>query len=119
MGRDGNIRKSTGGAVMTDFGPQKEPASLARLLAQQRSMTDAERDEQRLSFATGNVGMSNVSVTREVVEKAAERMRRDSGWHYCPDWDFLLVGPGTPEMEACCCKLSIKERCYDAAGNPG
>jgi hypothetical protein len=23
--------------------------------------------------------------------------------HYCPDWDYLLIGPGMPEMEACLC----------------
>lgn len=25
------------------------------------------------------------------------------GWHFCPDWDDLLVGPGTLEAEACTC----------------
>lgn len=25
------------------------------------------------------------------------------GWHFCPDWDWLLVGPGMPEEEGCCC----------------
>lgn len=25
----------------------------------------------------------------------------DEGWHYCSDWDGLLVGPGTPEAESC------------------
>ena len=24
------------------------------------------------------------------------------GWHWCPDWDDLLVGPGTA-MELTCC----------------
>jgi hypothetical protein len=28
------------------------------------------------------------------------------GWHLCPDWDFLLIHPDTPEAEACNCKLS-------------
>jgi hypothetical protein len=23
------------------------------------------------------------------------------GWHFCPDWDFLLIGPDSPEMECC------------------
>ena len=26
------------------------------------------------------------------------------GWHWCPDWDFLLVGPDCPEAEFCYCK---------------
>ena len=59
---------------MTDCGPPKELARIARLRAQQRSMTDAERDAQRISFACGNVGLSNPDVTREIVEAAADRM---------------------------------------------
>lgn len=27
------------------------------------------------------------------------------GWHFCPDWDGLLVGPKMPEMECCTCDL--------------
>lgn len=27
------------------------------------------------------------------------------GWHYCPDWDFLLVGPGMEEQEGCQCDV--------------
>ena len=27
------------------------------------------------------------------------------GWHFCPEWDYMLVGPGMPtEQEACTCK---------------
>ena len=26
------------------------------------------------------------------------------GWHYCAEWDWLLVEPGTPEMTACRCE---------------
>jgi hypothetical protein len=25
------------------------------------------------------------------------------GWHFCYEWDQLLVGPGMPEMECCLC----------------
>lgn len=26
------------------------------------------------------------------------------GWHYCPDWDAMLIGPSMPEeMKACLC----------------
>ena len=25
------------------------------------------------------------------------------GWHFCPDWDYMLVGPDTPEGECCTC----------------
>jgi hypothetical protein len=27
------------------------------------------------------------------------------GWHFCRDWDGLLVGPGTPELDSCHCGL--------------
>jgi hypothetical protein len=30
------------------------------------------------------------------------------GWHFCREWDGLLIGPGMPEMEACLCKYSNK-----------
>ena len=27
-----------------------------------------------------------------------------AGWHWCPDWDYLLVGPGMDEfIEGCNC----------------
>ena len=25
------------------------------------------------------------------------------GWHFCDEWDGLLVGPGMAEMECCGC----------------
>ena len=27
------------------------------------------------------------------------------GWHWCPDWDYLLISPKCPEGESCTCKL--------------
>lgn len=27
-----------------------------------------------------------------------------AGWHFCLDWDGLLIGPGSPEMEVCTCR---------------
>lgn len=26
------------------------------------------------------------------------------GWHYCWDWDGLLIHPDMPEAESCACK---------------
>lgn len=26
------------------------------------------------------------------------------GWHFCPDWDSLLIGPGMIEMDYCSCR---------------
>lgn len=31
-----------------------------------------------------------------------------NGWHYCPDWDFLLVNSNDDEGEGCGC--TCKER---------
>ncbi|MBE9561778.1 MAG: hypothetical protein IMF12_02780 [Proteobacteria bacterium] len=29
----------------------------------------------------------------------------NQGWHYCPEWDFMLVGPSVPEWECCACSI--------------
>lgn len=29
-----------------------------------------------------------------------------AGWHWCPEWDDLLVGPGMRELECCTCNGS-------------
>lgn len=39
-------------------------------------MTPADREEQRRSFAYGNASIENPSVTREVVDKAADQLAR-------------------------------------------
>lgn len=39
-----------------------------------REMTPRERWQQRVSFAFGNCSMSNSEVTREMVEKEAEKL---------------------------------------------
>lgn len=28
----------------------------------------------------------------------------EAGWHFCPEWDGLLVGPGLEELDSCLCK---------------
>jgi hypothetical protein len=30
------------------------------------------------------------------------------GWHYCPEWDFMLIEPNTPESESCTCTTGHK-----------
>ena len=32
----------------------------------------------------------------------------NQGWHFCEDWDFILIGPGMYEMECCTCKVNRK-----------
>ena len=39
-------------------------------------------------------------------EKAKlSKKERELGWHFCTDWDGLLVGPGMEEEEHCLCGL--------------
>lgn len=26
------------------------------------------------------------------------------GWHFCPEWDYMLIHPDFPEAEVCTCK---------------
>jgi len=33
----------------------------------------------------------------------------DSGWHYCPEFSYLLVGPGMDEWDMCSCFEKIVE----------
>lgn len=33
---------------------------------------------------------------------------RADGWHFCPDWDFMLIGPTMPEWETCTCAWTGK-----------
>jgi len=30
----------------------------------------------------------------------------NQGWHFCQDWDGMLVGPGMPEFDSCLCCIS-------------
>ena len=25
------------------------------------------------------------------------------GWHFCPDWDYMLLGPGMSDLGGCLC----------------
>ena len=53
------------------------------------------------------------------------------GWHFCPEWDELLIGPGMSELEdfldpesmTCLCNLKLPEtfkprRMFHADENP-
>ncbi len=53
------------------------PETLDQLLegAKTWPFTDAEREEQRRSFAFGNANIENPLVTREMVDAAAEAMK--------------------------------------------
>lgn len=36
----------------------------------------------------------NLNISKEEFEE---------GWHFCYEWDGLLIGPGMKEMECCLC----------------
>ena len=55
----------------TDLDKLIEAASRVR-------MTDAERERQRRSFAYGNTHFENTEITRETVDRAAERLKESS-----------------------------------------
>lgn len=41
----------------------------------------------------------------------------DAGWHFCVEWDNLLIGPGMGELAACSCFAATDPRnklCIDA-----
>ncbi len=60
-------------------GEKYTTARAAMLLerAASHEMTPAEREEQRRSFAYGNVALSNPSVTRELVDAVADEMAEE------------------------------------------
>jgi hypothetical protein len=31
-----------------------------------------------------------------------------AGWHYCRDWEWVLIGPGNLKMDSCNCKINKK-----------
>lgn len=41
----------------------------------------------------------------------------DAGWHFCPDWDCMLIGPGMKEMECCDC-LTLDVGSLNGAAHP-
>lgn len=52
--------------------------TLEELLAWARKhpMTPEEREEQRRDFAYGNVKLHNENITREMIDRAAERLKK-------------------------------------------
>ena len=47
----------------------------------------------------------NVNRWAEVASDLAHLTQEEAnvGWHFCVDWDLLLIGPGMPEAESCTC----------------
>lgn len=34
-----------------------------------------------------------------------------AGWHFCPDWDFLLLNPSMDESHSCGCFTDQQKEC--------
>ncbi len=47
----------------------------AAQLRRDTRMTDADKEEQRRSFAWGNINIENPTVTREMINNAAEQLK--------------------------------------------
>lgn len=39
------------------------------------------------------------------------------GWHFCREWDGMLVGPDMPEMKACLCFPKTRRKEINAKSN--
>lgn len=48
----------------------------------------------------------NALMDNEDLELTEDEMLE--GWHFCMDWDFLLVGPGMEETQSCHCDFSTQ-----------
>jgi len=46
--------------------------------------------------------LNDVTVLPKDLPKLTEE-EKALGWHYCAEWDELLVGPGMGELECCRC----------------
>jgi hypothetical protein len=55
--------------------------------------------------AQGHFFMTNERYNQLMRDDDAELMPHEikQGWHFCYDWDGLLIGPGMGEMECCTC----------------
>jgi hypothetical protein len=77
--------------------------SLGTILRSLPEMTPEEKEEQRRSFAYGNLAIDRPDVTREDIDRAAERL--DKKHWYFVTCDYCPVCSGTD---------TYRERRYDA-----
>jgi hypothetical protein len=49
-------------------------------------------------------------VQLESGEGSMTEQEKDQGWHFCPDWDFMVIGPASPEVYVCCCEKRVRAR---------
>jgi hypothetical protein len=42
-----------------------------------------------------------------LIERGLAELTQDDvaeGWHFCPEWYGLCIGPGMPELDGCLCE---------------
>ncbi len=56
--------------------------ALEKLIAQAKKVvaSSADREEQRRSFAYGNTKIENSRITRELINREADSLRRENEW---------------------------------------
>lgn len=56
---------------------------------------------------------NNMSVKRwNELSKGEAKLSQEEfkkGWHFCPEWDYALIGPGMKETQACSCFKSPQQ----------
>lgn len=68
-------------------------------VCEERDLLKAEKQHWKTSYEKLAKG----------VMSAPEEMQKTlcdfaNGWHFCPEFDYLFIGPGCPEMESCTCE---------------
>ena len=55
--------------------------------------------------------MDHARYARLMISDAEPLTEREiaDGWHFCPEWDGLLIGPGMDEWDDCPCGLLPRE----------
>jgi len=43
---------------------------------------------------------------QNTIKSSLSKEEIKNGWHFCPDWDNILIGPGMTEMNYCICDIN-------------
>jgi len=66
--------------------------------------------KERLACADGSMPYRRWSELEHNQKAELSQAEIEAGWHFCMDWDGLLIGPGMRELEHCHCILHHKVR---------
>lgn len=100
------------------------PEPLSDYARFKREISAAQRDE--LAFALWKEQDAQIKakgMTRDRwrhLNKTGEALTPKeiaAGWHYCHDWDGLLIHPGDPEAECCSCRPEADQSPEPATGD--